>query len=126
MPFHLDYMTLTGDEVVRRGTSFPIKYQLTGSPQARVTFYYDTDKNPSTGRTLIGSTVSPGRFRGYLPLVTRGSVAPPPEIDLYANSRTFTWATNAVPDGTYYISADAQDGGNTTTWYSETPVIVTP
>jgi len=91
--------------------------------------YYDTDKNPSNGRTLIpvgASLAAPpgGAFESFLPLVQKGTEAPP-EIDPLIGVSRF-WNTTGVPPGPYYISADVSDGFMTTTWYSEVPVIIVP
>jgi hypothetical protein len=124
MNFHVDFVTLTGDLTAKSGTPFSIVYQTTPATGVSVTFYYDTDTNPNNGRWLMGSYsagAAPPGFKVFVPMVTSSSA--PPEIDPMPGD-TWVWNT-AVSAGTYYVSADVNDGVMTTTWYSETPVIVT-
>jgi hypothetical protein len=125
MTFHVDWATLTGDETVKTGSPFQIIYQTTPATGVNVTFYYDTDTNPANGRTAMGQYAGgqqQGSNKVFVPIVLRGG--PPPEIDPLSGN-TWTW-NSAVAPGTYYVSADANDGVMTTTWYSEVPVVVTP
>lgn len=125
--FNLDFITLTGIDTVIRGNSHNIHYTLPNAAGAQVTFYYDTDTNPSNGRTPLDGLVrgelpldDPLQvFRAYLPLLLQ-----PGEFDFYAGSLTFVWDTSSTPLNTYYISADVDDGVMTTTWYSELPVTI--
>jgi len=123
MVFHLDYVTLTGEETVTQGQPFVIVYSTTPASGLSVTFYYDSDTDPASGRTLM-EQYTPAPFRIFLPEVMQNSAGSlPPEIDGIVGS-TWSWDTTGVPPGAYYVSADVFDGVNTTTWYSETSVIV--
>jgi hypothetical protein len=109
--FNLDFVTLTAEEKNLAGQPFSIYYQPNSTAGNNVTLYYDTDKNPSNGRTIA---------RDY-------PVAIPPDNNAELNLFTGTqrlWRTNGVPSGSYFISADINDGVMTTTWYSEVPVTV--
>jgi hypothetical protein len=127
--FEVDYVKLTANDNAPRNGAFKIKYLLNTSYNA--TFYYDTDRNPSNGRTLASGTSSSAIpaaapssvFKVFLPLVQGGSTSPtdPP------GTRIFNWNLDGVPGNTYYyISADVNDGYNTTTWYSDTPMFIQP
>jgi hypothetical protein len=123
--FHLDYMILTGYDSVRAGTPFSIYYTVAADSAVTITWYYDTDTNVSNGRNALSVTTPSApqaNHKIFVPLVLRAGAAA--EIQLLTGP-TATWNTSVAP-GTYYISADVSDGFTTTTWYSETPVIVTP
>jgi hypothetical protein len=123
--FHFDFITLTKANSVKAGTPFQLTYQTTPATGVTVTFYYDTDTNPANGRTVMGQYAGgqqQGAKKVFMPMVLGGG--PVPEINLMAGSN-WTW-NSAVAPGTYYASADVNDGVMTTTWYSEVPVIVTP
>jgi len=123
MVFHLDYVTLTGEETVTQGQPFVIVYSTTPASGLSVTFYYDSDTDPASGRTLMAQ-YTPAPFRIFLPVVMQNSAGSlPPEIDGIVGS-TWSWDTTGVAPGAYYVSADVFDGVNTATWYSETPVVV--
>jgi hypothetical protein len=66
---------------------------------ATVALYYDTNTNPSDGRTLIVSNVA-------------------------MSAGAFQWNTASVPSGTYFIYAVANDGVQTYARYSTGPVAV--
>jgi hypothetical protein len=125
---HLDYVTLTGDDTVPKGSMFPIVYQIKTASQASITFYRDTDKNPANGRIEIGKSASAQAQQAaasranplYLPLLFNGY---PRELNLLTGD-TWNWDTSSVPSGKYYISADVSDGWTTTTWVSDTPVVI--
>jgi hypothetical protein len=127
----LDFLTLTGDERISSGTLFPIVYETNPEEAVTVSFYYDTDRNATNGRTPIVQTMSPTAPADsnfvYLPTIpTRPPIVsggPPGEINLLTGE-TRLWNTAGVPPGTYYISADVYDGVMITTWYSEVPVII--
>jgi hypothetical protein len=123
--FHVDYVLLTGDETVKTGTPFSIVYSTTPASGVNVTFYYDTDTNAANGRTPMGqytATAPQATTRVFAPLVVKDGT--PSEINPMTGA-SWTWNT-AVSPGTYYVSADVNDGVMTTTWYSETAIIVTP
>jgi hypothetical protein len=100
VPFHVDSVKLAAmDEDV--GGTFTIRF--TGSDPdgdpVSLALYYDTDRNPSNGLTLIASNVS-------------------------LASGEYTWNTTGVPPGVYYIYAFASDDVNGFATYSTGPVRV--
>jgi len=139
-PIQLDWIKLTAMDEVNQGNPFPIEYQLSGTLPVTLTFYYDTDTNPSNGRTLIGTVgisslgsyveqprnpaadqASPSSTlaltpRAYLPIVARNSI--------HCVANCFLWNTSGVPKNTYYICIEARDAYNTTYRCSEAPVVV--
>jgi len=121
--WHLDYIRLTANDTAQRNSTFQIKYLLNKTAGVSVTFYYDTDTNPANGRTLANQMVSSssGPYKVYLPFIVNSS-----QSQNNPAERVFNWNLAGVPPGTYYISADVNDGYQTTTWYSETPMIVKP
>jgi hypothetical protein len=123
---HIDYLVLAGDTKVSQGSLFNIVYDLTAGANSTVTFYYDANTNPTSGRVFIGS-VGASRiaeieslFSIYLPVIRFNF---PDELNLFTGL-SYSWDTAGVPKGTYYVSADVTDGVSTTTWYSELPVEV--
>jgi hypothetical protein len=125
---HLDYVVLTAENLINQGSSFEINYTTIPETGVTVSLYYDTDKNPNNGRTLISAGASLETFLGldrqvFLPLIKREE--PQPEVDILTGISRL-WNTTGVPAGTYYISADVSDGFMTTTWYSEVSVTVVP
>jgi hypothetical protein len=121
---HLDYLVLTGDEIIKTGDLFEIFYETTPQDGLEVVLYYDNDKNSQNGRTLITPYTPTGPFKVFLPLtLTKASGTNTKEIHLLTGNHQ-TWNTSGVPPGTYYISADVSNDLDTTTWYSELPVII--
>lgn len=122
--FYMDSVMLTANDVASRSSAFEVRYELNKSENITVTFYYDTDTDPTNGRIPAVEYVPPpsvppsGSRFVYLPLVLKrfsGSMS----------GQVFLWDLKEVRPGTYYIGADVEDGYTKTTWYSETPVIVT-
>ena len=121
--FHLDFITLSGDEKVLVGMPFSIIYEIIASQPVAVTFYYDDDRDLSNGRVAMQQFGVPG-FKVFLPFVINSTGSPDsPEIDLPAGE-TWIWDTTGIAPGIYYASAEVSDGMNTTNWYSETPIII--
>ena len=121
-PFNLDYVMLTGDSTAN--SAYDIRYTLNdadgGTPSTQ--FFYDTDRNPGGGTPIsCGAAQSQAAAgnRAYLPLVV-GPGAPP----VVPNGASCRWNTANVPNGSYYIYGVANDGSDTVTRYSETPVVV--
>ena len=97
-----------------------------------LSFYFDADRNPENGRTLIGTDViaPPGGGAGdptagessyfiYLPLVFNASSGSGCGDGCYA------WDTMGVPVGKYYVCILAEDDfGNETYRCSDAPVRV--
>lgn len=122
--FHLDYMMLTADERIQQGVKFPVIYQVSESTGVTVTLCYDTNQNSGDGKAPLAVYVTPtqpsGPFAVYLPLVVNLTSDLPRLSGVAA-----LWDTTLVGVGAYYLCADVNDGANTATWYSETPVIIT-
>lgn len=120
--FYVDSIMLTANDTAPQSSVFGIQYDLNKSDSVIATFYYDTDTSSDNGRTLANEYTPPaptpptGPYFVYLPLVMN---------QYTAGVEVFQWDLTGVPAGTYYISADVDDGYSTTTWYSETPVIIT-
>jgi hypothetical protein len=125
---HLDFVLITGDNIAKQGSVFEINYSTMPETGVTVSLYYDKDKNPNNGRTLISAGTSLARLldsgnQYFLPLIK--NELPPPEVDLLTGISRY-WNTTGVPPDTYYISADVSDGFMTTTWYSEVPITIVP
>jgi hypothetical protein len=118
----LDWIKLTAMNEVEQGDPFEIQYTLDTMDNVTATVYYDTDTDPTNGRTPIqlpapGPAPSPTLTNTvYLPLVVNNLVSDSQIVVM--------WDTTGVTPGTYWISINADDGYNTTTWYSEAPVSV--
>jgi hypothetical protein len=120
--FHIDYVMLTGDNTAN--ASFDIRYQAS-SVAATVQFFADTDTNPDNGAgapisCAVAQTAAVGDFQVSLPLIMRFGATPP----VVPEGSTCRWNTSAVAPGTYYIHTVTSDGTDTTSAYSQTPVIV--
>jgi hypothetical protein len=99
VPFFVRRVKLASFERVPPGTNYTIRWTASES-SGTVTLYYDADKNPASGLTLIGS-------------------AP-------ASAGSLLWtAPNVGGNPAYYIYAVIDDGqGNSNAVYSRWPVIV--
>jgi len=99
--FHIDYVKLAPMDHTTNN-SFTIKW--TGSDAdggiPALNLYYDTDTNPSNGKTLIASGVS-------------------------MSAGQFAWATGGVAPGDYWIYIEASDGVQVVGRYSTGQVRVT-
>jgi len=127
--FHVDYLLLATDD--RADTSFNIRWGVTDpdlEDSATTTLYYDTDTLWNGNENFIAQVTPgaeppsplPGSYTVYLPLVMKGySDLPVPE-----QAYLYHWDTSGVPTGTYHIWAVVTDGYNTTSWVSETPVVI--
>jgi hypothetical protein len=98
-PFFIRRVKLAAFERVAPGTNYTIRWTAS-EPTGTVTVYYDTDKNPTNGMTLIGSAPT--------------------------NAGSLVWTTpNVGGSPAYYIHARVDDGqGNQNTLYSRWPVVV--
>jgi hypothetical protein len=131
--FHLDFVTLTADETIKRGTPFPIYYVPTPSSGVTVNFHYSPTPNPSNcaAQPQASRYVPSSRpYAAFIPLVLRNSagMAKPSEINLLTGTQ-WLWDTSAVTPGTYYICGIISDGVMSTSWNTDLPdipVTVTP
>ncbi len=131
---HIDYITITADERVQAGKTFPIIFEAESAHSLTVNFFYDTDKNPNNGKTPLSDLASAPppeteqnlerNFFSFLSLVGSPFNLGHPELSPLFTGQTVLWNTSGVARGTYYIVAELFDGVNTTTWYSDTPVII--
>ena len=125
--FHLDYIALRGENKGTIGNPYSVVYNLSPTSGVTPTFYYDTDSDPDNGgRTLMVQYPS-STYQIFIPIGLKnydGSPILEPEINLLYGDR-FWWDTSTVPAATYFVSVDLYDGINTTTWYSEVPIILT-
>jgi hypothetical protein len=99
--FHIDDVKLTAKPVA--GSAFTITFLSTDADgdAATVSLYYDADTNPGNGRTLIASGIP-------------------------KSAGQFVWNTAGVPEGDYFIYAEATDGIQTLGRYSAVPVQTVP
>ena len=85
--FKMDYLKLTAMDQVNRGQRYFIRYELKSTFPVVLNFYYDTDKDPTNGVTLIGTrqilsstptaAVSPSLnggsvYKTFLPFIIKG------------------------------------------------------
>jgi hypothetical protein len=133
--FSLDFLTLTSVDSINRGDALKVYYTLPNAPDASVMMYLDTDLNPLNGRIVapqMPSNPIPGEnplsdaFNIFLPVLFRpgGSGGGSVEFDFFDDSLAYLIDTAQMDLNTYYLSADVSDGVMTTTWYSETPVVI--
>jgi hypothetical protein len=80
-------------------TSFTIRFAAADADAdaTAVSLYYDTDTNPSNGKTLIASGIP-------------------------SSAGQFVWNSGGVPSGEYYIYAEVSDGIQVMGRYSTAPV----
>jgi hypothetical protein len=81
-------------------TSFNVQW-TTSKTGGTISVYYDTDKNPASGRTLIGSVAAS------------------------ALNGSMTWSTSSRPEGAqYFVYVEHNDGLNVNGAYSKWPVVI--
>ena len=97
-PFYIRRIKLAALDHVATGAAYAV--QWAASKSGTVTLYYDTDRNPLNGRTQIGSGA--------------------------ASAGAFTWNTQNVAPGEYFIVAQIDDGQNLNEVYSRWPVVIDP
>ncbi len=133
--FHIDWAKLTAPDEVNSGQPYPIRYAVTAARSVSLAFFYDTDTDPSNGRSVIGTetiqslqaanVVNSANPSGagpsdeddymiYLPVITR----------VYCGGDFYVWDTTGVPVGTYYICIEAEDAYNTVYRCSDAPMIL--
>lgn len=125
--FQVDFLTLTGMDTVVRGDPGSIKYIVPNAPNAKVTFYYDTDRDPENGLTLLPgyapdaalNSTAAMPFKMMIPIASRFG-----ELNLFPNALTYAWDSARAAQATFYIAAVVDDGIMKTTWYSEVPVMI--
>ncbi len=134
---YLDDIKLTGDE--KADTFTNVKWQLTDpdSPVTTMTLYYDDDQSGLDGLYVTTLTLTDGEQSNvpttavdsspslymtttltetiYLPLVAYNYVVP-------CTGACYTWQTDNIPVGVYYLYACVDDDYNELCRYSETPL----
>lgn len=122
----ISWMKLTKPDTVRAGDEYQILVRSNKTlDQSQYGFYYTTSlSNPLEHNVaLSGSDIRQNLPTGpnfiFIPVVTQHFYSDPGTIPFY-------WDTSGVPVGSYYICVKTQDGYNTTTYCSNTPVQVTP
>lgn len=133
--FWIDYVILAADVKANANVELVWNEYVPSGSSATMALYYDSDRNPVSGRTLIttgglerampktlsgdapGCTLS---FCWFLPLV-RGGITP----SMCTNGVCrYTWNTSQLPEGSYYVYVESFDGYSTIGRYSDTPVVV--
>jgi hypothetical protein len=119
--FHLDYAMLTGDSTAN--ASFDIRYQT--SAGATPQFFADTDTNPDNGggtpiSCATSQKLAASDVKVFVPLISYSGTTPP----VAPEGSTCRWNTSGVAAGSYYIHSVTTDGTDTTSAYSQTPVVV--
>ncbi len=123
-PFYIGTIKLTATDTVTTGLPYTIKMQANLTPGTTLTYYYNTAPYSTSGRKLAAAYVPPppaGTHFAYLP-IAMARYAGAAAAD---SSLPYAWNTSGVAAGTYYISVDINNGYNTTTIYSDAPVVVT-
>jgi len=121
--FHVDWAMLTAMDSISQGETYPIEYSLDAQSGADLTFYYDADRDPGNGRTLIGTdvvappdggasapTADESDYSVYLPLIMNAGAGAGCGDGCYA------WDTIGVPAGEYYVCILAQDDYSNATY----------
>lgn len=123
--FCIDWFLLTGENKVKRGELFDIKYQ-NSQEDWDVTLYFTSDPalNPTPEGQKISNAQAPSdpllRNLTFLPLITKnygGDVFP-------SYSQIIRWNTENVSAGAYYICAKTVKFSSERTFCSEYPVVI--
>lgn len=141
----MDWIKLTAPDEVGRGELFNIEFETETTQGATVTFYYDTDTNPSNGRDLITQTdvasslsapdlLTPDNepsAEQETPIPTKFEATSTLYLPLAMSNHTMSscddcvqWDTSNVAAGQYYVCAEIDDAYNSTYRCSDAPVIV--
>lgn len=135
----LDWIKLTAVDDVTSGSQYPIWFEAQDG--SSLTFYYDTDRNPSNGAGTIGrTTAGPGSAAiTFAPETDTAATAPAgPSVNGYAlflpamsnnyvacnPGECLAWDTSRIAPGVYYICAESDDGLNSVYRCSEAPVVI--
>jgi hypothetical protein len=98
--FYIRRIKLAALDHVAIGGTYTIRWTASKS-SGTVNLYYDTDRNPSNGRTLIGSAAT--------------------------SAGSFVWTVPGLAVGEYQIYAEIDDGqGNVNSTYARWPIAVDP
>ena len=119
---HVDWIKLTAMDEVNRGTPYTIRF-LTSESAVTYNAYYDTDRNPSNGRTaarVLTGSVEHRAHSLFLPLTFHSFTG----LETQTMEKTIWWDTAGVLPGQYWIAVEVNDGLNTMLWYSAAPIAV--
>jgi len=119
-----DWFRLTKENAVAQGTPYAVLIGLS-KPAGQVptrTFYYTTSRSQPTQHAAqeFSSPPAGGANHVYVPMLSTGG-SPPPTLN---NPVNFSWDTNGVAPGTYYLCVALNDGSNSNNVCSEAPVKV--
>jgi hypothetical protein len=146
VPLHqqLDWVRLTEEVSVTRGSPFPISIGLnkqTSAIQSTEFFYTDNLANPTQHPankfTVVSNLIDSNDLEGppgnpqsstiaenlLFPMIVKNYA--PSDLPVVANEIRFNWDTNTVPAGEYFICVRVSDNLNQAIYCSEVPVKVT-
>jgi hypothetical protein len=123
----IDWLRLTAMDEVQAGDVYAVRYSVDRDQAVNLAFYYDTDRNPNNGRTLIGLSLMGSNDntrildkRVYLPIIFGSGSS-----SMGNNAmEQFYWNTAGVLPGTYYVCINSTDAYNETYRCSEAPLRV--
>ena len=102
--FYVKQVKLAANEQPAPDKTYVIRWTY-GDPLSvanpTLTLFYDADTNSANGMTAIAGPINP------------------------ATTSSFTWNTNGVTSGTYYIYSSISNGTNTNATYSKWPIVIT-
>jgi hypothetical protein len=128
----LDPLIETNQHSNRQEIFYQLEFeQTTGFNSIVEIFLYDNPFNnlnntspqfsisSSAGETIIN--LPPTNFNAFLPIITS---SPAFNYDENSGDYSFTWNTNGVSAGEYYLCGEFDDGLNSNTFCSSVPVIL--
>lgn len=132
--FHqqLDWIKLTKNPEVTRGTSYPIDLEL-NIPWAEISsyqVYYTTDPNSpyqfpaAIDHPQLITPLAPDLSPLFLPMIVTSPVSLDKLDSLLPYSQSLVWNTGAVARGTYYLCIQAVANGKSITYCSNAPITV--
>jgi hypothetical protein len=124
-----DWIRITKVEQVSQGRPAKIRVLLNKpASDVTLTFSYTTDLSQPTQHlaNIDPNTIIAAKNFVYLPFIS--TIAPnyDPFVDHLPADLTYSWNTNGVAPGEYYICAQASDGLNQANYCSQAPIQITP
>ncbi len=124
-----DWIRLTKIEQVSQGKPAKIRVML-NKPASEVSlnFYYTTDLAQQTQNLAspYAATVLAAPHILYMPRIFTFDPFYDFFVDQIPANVTFSWNTNGVAPGEYYVCAQADDGYNQATYCSQAPIKINP
>lgn len=116
----ISWIKLTKTDQVKRGSAFPIEFNLNESIKSYKLYYTNSLSLPTQWpvKTVTVTEPLPSGKKTFIPLVTGNPYITQTQIRAQ-------WDTTSVAAGSYYICVEANDGLNTTTTCSSAPIEVT-